>query len=68
MADLEIRRAESHDIPRIDVLLYEVHKVHSDARPDLFRKRKNKFQPDKYNSFSTITKIITERSKLSDCF
>lgn len=37
MAELEIRRAESRDIPRIDVLLYEVHKVHSDARPDLFR-------------------------------
>lgn len=43
MAELEIRRAESRDIPRIDVLLYEVHKVHSDARPDLFRAGAKKY-------------------------
>lgn len=31
-----IRRANQDDIPQIDKLLYEVHKVHSDIRPDLF--------------------------------
>jgi len=32
-----IRRAAAGDIQKIDVLLYEVQKVHSDVRPDLFR-------------------------------
>ncbi len=34
---MEIRRARTADIPQIIPLLYQVHKVHSDARPDLFR-------------------------------
>ncbi|MDE6028992.1 MAG: GNAT family N-acetyltransferase, partial [Clostridiales bacterium] len=33
---IEIRKAMSADIERIDCLLFQVHKVHSDARPDLF--------------------------------
>lgn len=37
MEKLNIRRAKQGDIPEIDKLLYQVHKVHSDARPDLFR-------------------------------
>ncbi len=34
--DITIRRAEKKDIPRITDLLYQVYKVHSDKRPDLF--------------------------------
>lgn len=34
---MEIRRAEIKDIGRITELLYQVHKVHADGRPDLFR-------------------------------
>ena len=37
MDRLNIRRAEVGDIPALDKLLYQVHKVHSDARPDIFR-------------------------------
>lgn len=33
---MNIRRAEEKDIPQIEQLLYQVHKVHSDKRPDLF--------------------------------
>ncbi len=33
---MKIRRAERKDIPQITKLLYQVHKVHSDGRPDLF--------------------------------
>ena len=33
---MNIRRAEEKDIPQIEELLYQVHKVHSDKRPDLF--------------------------------
>lgn len=36
MEGISIRRAKDTDIEDIDRLLYEVHKVHSDARPDLF--------------------------------
>lgn len=32
-----IRRADGNDIPSIDRLLFQVHKVHADKRPDLFR-------------------------------
>ena len=37
MEEINIRRAEESDIPAIDRLLYQVHKVHSDVRPDLFK-------------------------------
>jgi len=33
---MQIRRGEERDIPQIETLLYQVHKVHSDGRPDLF--------------------------------
>ena len=32
-----IRRAEIKDIPRIDDLLYQVHRVHALIRPDIFK-------------------------------
>lgn len=38
-----IRRAQECDIPVIDKLLYEVLKVHSDARPDLFKAGTKKY-------------------------
>ncbi len=34
--EIEIRRAKLFDIEKLDYLLFQVHKVHSDARPDLF--------------------------------
>lgn len=36
MSELIIRPAEQRDTPAIGRLLYQIHKVHSDARPDLF--------------------------------
>ena len=38
-----IRRARIQDIPTLDNLLFEVHKVHSDARPDLFKAGAKKY-------------------------
>ena len=38
-----IRKAELRDIPALDRLLYEVHKVHSDVRPDLFKAGTRKY-------------------------
>lgn len=43
MDELQIRRAEERDIPAMGRLLYQVHKVHSDARPDLFKAGARKY-------------------------
>lgn len=37
MSEIQIRRAQEKDAPAIGRLLYQVHKVHSDVRPDLFK-------------------------------
>lgn len=36
MADVAIRPAVESDIPRLEALLYQVHGVHAEGRPDLF--------------------------------
>ena len=46
MEGLKIRRATDSDICVIDKLLYEVHKVNSDARPDLFKAGTKKYTND----------------------
>ena len=43
MSDIIIRRAEEKDIPTIDRLLFQVNKVHSDVRPDLFKSGAKKY-------------------------
>lgn len=43
MSDLMIRRAQETDIPDLNRLLYQVQKVHSDARPDLFKAGAKKY-------------------------
>ncbi len=43
---MNIRRAKESDINVIDKLLYEVHKVHSDVRPDLFKAGSKKYTDD----------------------
>ena len=40
---LKIRRAVEKDINRIEELLYQVHKVHSDERPDIFKEGMKKY-------------------------
>lgn len=46
MEGLKIRRATQEDIYMLDKLLYEVHKVHSDARPDLFKQGAKKYNDE----------------------
>lgn len=41
-----IRRAQVKDIERINDLLFQVNKVHSDKRPDLFRQGGRKYTDD----------------------
>lgn len=50
MEEVIIRKAKIKDIPTIDKLLYEVHKVHSDARPDLFKKGARKYTDEQLES------------------
>lgn len=38
-----IRRAKKQDVDGINSLLYQVHKVHSDVRPDIFRRGHKKY-------------------------
>ena len=40
---MKIRIAENPDIPQIETLLYQVQKIHSDKRPDLFTAGSKKY-------------------------
>ena len=44
-----IRKAEKKDIPQIETLLYQVAKVHSDGRPDLFQAGTKKYTSEELN-------------------
>lgn len=41
-----IRNAEKKDIPQLDELLFQVNKVHSDGRPDIFKPGAKKYSDD----------------------
>ncbi len=56
MSELTIRRAELKDIPTIDKLLFEVHKVHSDVRPDLFKVGARKYTDEQLKDIITNDK------------
>lgn len=40
---LSIRRATERDLPRINKLLYQVHRLHAEGRPDIFRLGNKKY-------------------------
>lgn len=43
MEEIKIRKANEKDINAVNRLLFEVHKVHSDVRPDLFKRGTKKY-------------------------
>ena len=43
---ISIRRAKPSDIPGLNELLHQVHKVHADKRPDLFKEGKKKYNEE----------------------
>lgn len=47
---MKIRMAEKADIPQIETLLYQVQKVHSDKRPDLFTVGSKKYTAEELES------------------
>lgn len=54
---MQIRRATLTDIDSINKLLYEVHKVHSDKRPDLFKVGSKKYTNEE------LAKIIVDDNR-----
>ena len=48
-----IRKAKLTDIDRLSELLYEVHKLHARHRPDVFKKRKQKYTKKDLESILT---------------
>lgn len=58
MKDLMIRRAVEADLPAINRLLVQVHRIHSEARPDLFRSDRPGFSPDAF------AKMLADASRL----
>lgn len=57
MEQISIRRAAQSDLQGINKLLYEVHKVHSDLRPDLFKAGAKKYRDDE------VRNIIADDSR-----
>ena len=55
--DIEIRKAETSDMERLNSLLYQVHKVHSTVRPDLFVSGKKKYTDQQ------LAEILHDESK-----
>ena len=43
---IKIRRANKDDIDGLNILLYQVHGVHVNGRPDIFKKGEKKFSDE----------------------
>lgn len=54
---MEIRRALPSDLADINKLLYQVHKVHSNERPDIFRPGNKKYTDEE------LMEIITDEKR-----
>lgn len=59
MSEIEIRKAKDSDINALDKLLYQVHKIHSDSRPDLF-----KIGAKKYNNSELKSIIANDKTPI----
>lgn len=56
MCEVTIRRAKFKDIPQLDKLLFEVHKIHSDIRPDLFTVGEKKYTDEELEQIIVMSK------------
>ncbi|MBQ3507694.1 MAG: GNAT family N-acetyltransferase [Clostridia bacterium] len=55
MADIFIRPAVESDIPRLEALLYQVHGLHAEGRPDLFIPGCKKYTADQLRTILSDT-------------
>ena len=74
MSDILIRPAVESDIPRLEDLLYQVHGLHAEGRPDLFIPRCKKYTADQLRGLLTdrvntpIFAAILEGELVGYCF
>ncbi len=54
---MKIRHAMQGDAERLGILLYQVQKIHSDARPDIFKTGSKKYTSDE------LCEIITDKNR-----
>ncbi len=55
--EIFIRNAEEKDIHDLNKLLFQVHKIHSDGRPDLFKKGAKKYSDEE------LKEILHDKNK-----
>ena len=60
-----IRQAEEKDIPRLIDLLYQVHRVHAEGRPDIFRLGNKKYTEEELTALlaSELTPIYVAENE-----
>ena len=74
MSDILIRPAAESDIPRLEALLYQVHGLHAEGRPDLFIPGCKKYTADQLRGLLTdrvntpIFAAILEGELVGYCF
>ena len=74
MSDIIIRPAVESDIPRLEALLYQVHGLHAEGRPDLFIPGCKKYTADQLQGLLTdrvntpIFAAILEGELVGYCF
>ena len=74
MSDIIIRPAVESDIPRLEALLYQVHGLHAEGRPDLFIPGCKKYTADQLRGLLTdrvntpIFAAILEGELVGYCF
>ena len=64
---ISIRRAIISDIPGLNELLHQVHKVHADKRPDLFKEGKKKYNEEELkkiiNNYREPVFVVVDEKK-----
>ena len=66
---MNIRRANERDIAGINALLYQVHRIHAEGRPDIFRLGNKKYNDDELraiisNDTTPIFVAVNEEEKV----
>lgn len=66
--NFHVRKAEKNDLKYIGDLLYQVNKVHSDARPDIFKSGARKYKDEEIlaiiSNASTPVFVATDEDKV----
>ena len=66
---MNIRKANERDIAGVNALLYQVHRIHAEGRPDIFRLGNKKYNDDELraiisNNTTPIFVAVNEEEKV----